>query len=214
VDSVGERVYNCNSSGDGKFINAHFRGSIAVYGSRRDFNLGINFSFLDPFAKSYEKLSPDEVLVSKEKLKKLKYQIFATGSGHILIPFIIGTGAGWGMDTKILLQRFLVGTRDFNGDAERGISMYKVYFNALVAASWNAFAGDIVVKSRDAIKLHQEKYDVNSVISYNVLASDSLSDCHQALFFQQDLLLFIKKLPFDGFYPLLVVSRVADKHWF
>jgi len=36
----------------------------------------------------------------------LKYQNFATGSGHILIPFIIGIGAGWGMDTKILLQRF------------------------------------------------------------------------------------------------------------
>jgi len=51
------------------------------YGSF-DFNLGINVSFVDPLAKSYEKLSPDEVLVSKEKLK---YQNFATGSGHILI---------------------------------------------------------------------------------------------------------------------------------
>jgi len=40
---------------------------------------------------NYEKLSPDEVLVSKEKLK---YQNFATGSGHILISFIIGIGAG------------------------------------------------------------------------------------------------------------------------
>ena len=77
--------------------------------------------------KSYENLSPDEVLVSKEELKKLKYQNFATGSGHILIPFIIGIGAGWGM--KILLQAFLVGMRDHFGDAERGTSMYKVFLN-------------------------------------------------------------------------------------
>ena len=87
------------------------------------------FPFVDPFAKSYENLSPDEVLVSKEDLKKLKYQNFATGSGHILIPFIIGIGAGWGMDTKILLQTFLVGMRHHFGDAEKGTSMYKVFFN-------------------------------------------------------------------------------------
>jgi len=67
-----------------------------------------------------------------------------------------------------------------------------------VATSCNAFAGDIVVKSRDAIKLHQDKYNVNSGIPHN--ASDYLTDCHQALFFQQDT-----KLAFDGFYPLLVV---------
>ena len=66
-----------------KFLDAHFRGSIAVNGSRRDFNLDVDVSFVDPFAKSYENLSPDEVLVSKEDLKKLKYQNFATGSGHI-----------------------------------------------------------------------------------------------------------------------------------
>jgi len=45
---------------------------------------------------------------------------------------------------------------------------------------------------------------MNSVILHNVLASDYLTDCHQALFFQQ-LILFIKKLAFDGFYPLLEV---------
>ena len=77
--------------------------------------------------------------------------------------------------------------------------MYKVFLNTLVATSWNAFAGDIVVKSRDAIRLHQEKYNVNSVILHNVLASDYLTDCHQALFFRQDTLLFTKKLAFDGF---------------
>jgi len=82
----------------------------------------------------------------------LKYRNSATDSGHILVPFIIGIGSGWGMDTKILLQRFLVGMRDHLGDAERGTSMYKVFLNALVATSWNALAGDIVVKSRDAIK--------------------------------------------------------------
>jgi len=49
---------------------------------------------------------------------------------------------------------------------------YKVFLNTLVATSWNVFAGDIAVKSRDAIKLHQEKYNVNSVIPHNVLASD------------------------------------------
>ena len=46
------------------------------------------------------------------------------------------------------------------------------------------------VKSRDAIKLHQEKYNANSVIPHNVLASDYLTDCHQALFFQQDTLVY------------------------
>jgi len=80
--------------------------------------------------------------------------------------------------------------RDHFGDAERWTSMYKVFLKALVATSWKAFAGDIVVKSSDAIKLHQEKYDVNSVIPYNVLASDHLTDCHQALFFQQDTLVY------------------------
>ena len=80
----------------------------------------------------------------------------------------------------------MVFLRDHFGDAERGTSMYKVFLNTLVATLWNAFAGDIVVKSRDAIKLHQEKYNVNSVIPHNVLASDYLTDCHQALFFQQD----------------------------
>jgi len=59
-----------------------------------------------------------------------------------------------------------------------------------VVTSWNAFAGDIVVRSRDAIKLHQEKYNVNSVIPQNVLASDYLTDCHQALFLQQDTLVY------------------------
>ena len=102
-----------------KFLDAHFRGSIAVNGFRRDFNLGVDVSFVDPFSKSCENLSPDEVLVSKEELKQFKYQNFATGSGHILIPFIIGIGAGWGTDTKVLLQRFLVGMRDHFGDTER-----------------------------------------------------------------------------------------------
>jgi len=40
-----------------------------VNGSIRDFNLGIGVSLVTLFAKSYENLSPDEVLlVSKEKL--------------------------------------------------------------------------------------------------------------------------------------------------
>jgi len=80
--------------------------------------------------------------------------------------------------------------RDHLGDTERGASIYKVFLNTLVATSWNAFAGDIAVKSRDAIKLHQAKYNANSVIPHNVLASDYLTDCHQALFFQQDTLVY------------------------
>ena len=55
------------------------------------------------------------------------------------------------------MQTFLVGMRDHFGDTERGTSMYIVFLNTLVATSWNPFAGDIAVKSRDAIKLHQEK---------------------------------------------------------
>jgi len=58
----------------------------------------------------------------------------------------------------------------------------------MVATSWKAFSSDIAVKSRDAIKFHQEQYNVNSVIPHNVLASDYLTDCHLALFFQQDTL--------------------------
>ena len=51
------------------------------------------------------------------------------------------------------MQTFLVGMRDHFGDTERGTSMYKVFLNTLVATSGNAFACDIAVKSRDAIKL-------------------------------------------------------------
>jgi len=58
--------------------------------------------------------------------------------------------------------------------------------------------------------LHQEKYNANSAIPHNVLASDYLTDCHQALFFQQ--LLYIKKFAFDGFYPPLLV--VLEKNRF
>jgi len=36
----------------------------------------------------------------------------------------------------------------------------------------------------------KEKYNVNSVIPHNVLASDYLTDCHQALFFQQGTLVY------------------------
>jgi len=60
----------------------------------------------------------------------LKYQNYATGSGRMLIAFIIGIGAGWGMDMKILLQTFLVRIRDHFGDAERGTSMNNVFLNA------------------------------------------------------------------------------------
>jgi len=35
--------------------------------------------------------------------------------------------------------------------------------------SWKAFPSDIAVKSRDGIKLHQERHNANSVISHNVL---------------------------------------------
>jgi len=59
-----------------------------------------------------------------------------------------------------------------------------------VATSWNAFAGDIFVKSRDAIKLYQGDYNVNSVIPHNVVTSAYLTDRHQALFFQQNALVY------------------------
>ena len=57
-----------------------------------------------------------------------------------------------------------------------------MFKNTLVATSWNAFAGDIAVKSRDAIKFHQERHNSNSVISHNVVASDYRMDCRQAVF--------------------------------
>jgi len=51
-----------------------------------------------------------------------------------------------------------------------------------VATSSKAFGSDIVVKSRDAIKLHQEGHNANSVISHDTVASDYHIDCHQAVF--------------------------------
>jgi len=36
----------------------------------------------------------------------------------------------------------------------------------------------------------RRKYNLNSVISHNVVASDYLADCHQALLFQHDTLVF------------------------
>jgi len=43
-----------------------------------------------------------------------------------------------GTDTRILLQTFLVGMRDYFGDTERGTSVYEVFLNTLVDTSWNA----------------------------------------------------------------------------
>jgi len=57
-----------------------------------------------------------------------------------------------------------------------------------VATSWETFASDITVESRDATKLHQERHNANSMISHNVVACDYRTDCHQALFFKQDTL--------------------------
>ena len=66
-------------------------------------------------------------LLSKLVVFSPKYQNFTTGSGHILIPFIIGIGAGWGTNTRILLQTFLVGMRDHFGDTERGHQCIKYF---------------------------------------------------------------------------------------
>jgi len=57
-----------------------------------------------------------------------------------------------------------------------------------VATSWKVFGSDIAVKSRDAVKLHQERHNANSVTSHNVVACDYRTDCHQALFSKQDTL--------------------------
>jgi len=59
-----------------------------------------------------------------------------------------------------------------------------------VATSRKAFSSGIAVKSRDVIKLYQERHNANSVISHNVVACDYRTDCHQALFFKQDTLVF------------------------
>ena len=63
-----------------------------------------------------------------------------------------------------------------------------------MATSWKAFAGDIAIKSRDAIKLHQERYNVNTVFSHNAAGSDFLTNCYQGLFFQQENLVYKEKL--------------------
>ena len=47
--------------------------------------------------------------------------------------------------------------------------MYEVILNASVATWWKEFASDIAFKSRDAIKLHQKRHNVNSVIGEHVL---------------------------------------------
>ena len=38
--------------------------------------------------------------------------------------------------------------------------------------------------------MHQAQYNVNSVIPHNVAASDEITDCHHALLFQHDTLVF------------------------
>jgi len=78
------------------------------------------------------------------------------------------------------------------GCRKRDVNGIKQFLNVLMASSWKAFASDIAAKSRDAIKLHHEKYNVNSVISQNVIAFDYLTGCHQAIFFQQETLVFEK----------------------
>ena len=55
-----------------------------------------------------------------------------------------------------------------------------------MATSSKAFASDIAVKSRDAINLHQERHNANSVISHNVVASDYRMDFHQAVFLKRE----------------------------
>jgi len=57
----------------------------------------------------------------------------------------------------------------------------------IIFSSWKAFANDIALKSRDAIRLHQERYNV---ISHDVVASDNLTDCHQTLLFHHDPFVF------------------------
>ena len=49
---------------------------------------------------------------------------------------------------------------------------------------------------------------MNSVIPHNILASDYLTDAIRLFSFNK-ILLFIKKLSFDGFYPLLEDSCCA-----
>jgi len=78
--------------------------------------------------------------------------------------------------------------------------------------SCKAFASDIAVKSTDAIKLHQEQYNSNTVISHSVVASEYLTDCLQGLFFQQETLIF-GKLAFNGFYPLLI-EGILNNHFY
>jgi len=86
--------------------------------------------------------------------------------------FIIGN-AGWGVDTKAFFQRFLVGMhlgvaeighlgdaeRGHLGDAERGTTIDKVSLHALVITSWKTIAGEFAVKTRDATKFHQKRYN-------------------------------------------------------
>jgi len=81
-----------------------------------------------------------------------------------LTPFIIGIDDGCGLDTKVLLQRFLIGMRDHFGDAERGTSIYKVFLilsgEVAEGVFWLRFC-----QGEDAIKLLVEWYNVKSMIS-------------------------------------------------
>jgi len=56
-----------------------------------------------------------------------------------LIPFIFDIGAGWGMDTRMPLQIFLLGMRDYFRDAEKGTSMYKIFLIGLLPFQWLRF---------------------------------------------------------------------------
>jgi len=64
------------------------------------------------------------------------------------------------------------------------------------------FASDIALKSVDVIKVHQERHNVSSVF---LIVHLIFSRIVVRLFSFNKVLLFIKKLAFDGFYPLIVV---------
>ena len=51
-----------------------------------------------------------------------------------------------------------------------------------MVTSWNLFEGFLAVRSRNAIKIHQVRRYLKSLISHIVAASDNLADSHQTYF--------------------------------
>ena len=78
-----------------------------------------------------------------------------------------------------------------------------------MTAPSKAFEGDFAIKSRDAIKLHQERYNGNSVISHNIVSSGSFLSTRYSCVLRIRRLMAYTVVSNNSFYliPLYIVLQ-------